>query len=53
MTIQIILCFPCDLPNIQKCSFKECPFSWMAPMTMFLPFDTNYIICKIVKILKK
>ncbi len=27
MSIQIILCFPCDLSNILKCSFKECPFS--------------------------
>jgi len=53
MTVQIILCFPWNLPNIQKCSFKECPFSWMVPMTVFLPFDTKYIICKIVEVLKK
>jgi hypothetical protein len=50
MSIQIILCFPCYIPNIQKCSFKGCPFSWMAAMIVFLTFDTNYIICRIVEI---
>jgi len=24
--------------NIQKCSFKECPFTWVAPLIMILPF---------------
>jgi hypothetical protein len=34
------LCFPCDLSNTQKCSFKECPLAWVAPLTMFLPKST-------------
>jgi len=36
MTIKL-LCFTCDFSNIQKCSFKECPFIWVAPLTMSLP----------------
>jgi hypothetical protein len=24
--------------QIQKCSFKECPLTWVVPMTVFLPF---------------
>ncbi len=32
-----LLCFNCDLSNIQKCSFKKCPLTWVAPLTMFLP----------------
>jgi hypothetical protein len=31
------LCFTCDLSNIQKCSFKECPLTWVASFTKFLP----------------
>ncbi len=34
------LCFLCDFSNIQKCSFKECPLTWVAPLTMFLPITT-------------
>jgi hypothetical protein len=33
-----ILCFPCDLSNIQKCSFKECPLTWVANLNVILPF---------------
>jgi len=32
MTIQI-LCFTCDLSNLQKYSFKECPLTWVVPIT--------------------
>jgi hypothetical protein len=32
-----LLCYPCDFLNIQKYSFKKCPFTWVAPLTMFLP----------------
>jgi hypothetical protein len=32
-----LLCFTCDLSNIQKCSFKECPLTWVAPLIVFLP----------------
>jgi hypothetical protein len=32
-----LLCFPCDLSNIQKCNFKECPCTWVALLMMFLP----------------
>ncbi len=35
MTIQTIM-FPSDLSNIQKCNFKECPLSWVAPLNVFL-----------------
>ncbi len=31
-----LLCFPCDLSNIQKCSFKECPFTWVGLLSMIL-----------------
>jgi hypothetical protein len=27
MTIQIIMLGPCGFSNIQKCNFKECPFT--------------------------
>jgi hypothetical protein len=37
MTIQKLLYFPYDFSNIQKCSFKECPLIWVAPLTMILP----------------
>ncbi len=37
-----LLCFPYDLSNIQKCSLKVCPFTWVAPLIAFLPF---YAIC--------
>jgi hypothetical protein len=36
MTIQTIV-FHCDFSNIQKCSFKECPFTCVAPLIVFLP----------------
>jgi hypothetical protein len=32
-----LLCFTRDILNIQKCNFKECPFTWVAPFTVFLP----------------
>jgi len=32
-----LLCFLCNLSNIQKCNFKECPLTWVAPLTMILP----------------
>ncbi len=32
-----LLCFPCDISNIQKCNFKECPFTWVAPFIVILP----------------
>jgi len=35
MTIQTII-FICDFSNVQKCNFKECPLTWVAPLTMFL-----------------
>ncbi len=35
MTFQIIM-FPLWFLNIQKFSFKECPLTWVAPLTMFL-----------------
>jgi hypothetical protein len=31
-----LLCFICDLSNVQKCNFKKCPLTWVAPLTMFL-----------------
>ncbi len=33
-----LLYFPCDLSNTQKCSFKECPFTWVIPLIMILRF---------------
>jgi hypothetical protein len=36
-----LLCFPCDISNIQKCSFKECPFIWVALFTMILLVKKN------------
>jgi hypothetical protein len=36
MIIQIIV-FTCDFSYIQKCSFKECPLTWVTPLIMFLP----------------
>jgi len=42
ITIQIIM-LHFYLSNIQKCNFKECPFTSVAPLTMFLPNNwTNY-----------
>jgi hypothetical protein len=38
-----ILCFPCDLSNIQKYSFEECSFTWVAPLIVILP--TCYATC--------
>jgi len=32
-----LLCFICDLSNIQKSSLKKCPLIWVAPLTLFLP----------------
>jgi hypothetical protein len=29
--------FICDFSNIQNYSYKECPFTWVAPLIMFLP----------------
>jgi len=29
--------FTCDFSNIQKCSYKECPLTRVAPLIMFLP----------------
>jgi hypothetical protein len=37
--IMTILCFSCDFSNIQKCSFKDCPFTWVSPLIVFLPFS--------------
>jgi hypothetical protein len=31
-----LLCFHCDISNIQKCNFKECPLTWVAPLIVFL-----------------
>ncbi len=36
-----LLCFLCDLLNIQKCNFKECPFTWVESLTMFLPITMS------------
>jgi hypothetical protein len=27
---------PYDFSNIQKCNFKECPFTWVVPLTLIL-----------------
>ncbi len=32
-----VLCFACDLSNIWKYSFKECPFTWVARLIAILP----------------
>jgi hypothetical protein len=32
---------PCHLSYIQKCNFKECPLTWVAPLTMILPIKNN------------
>jgi hypothetical protein len=32
-----LLCFPYDFSNIQKCSFKECPLTCVAPLSAILP----------------
>jgi hypothetical protein len=37
MTIQTIMLHLCDLSNIQKNNFKECPLTWVVSLTMFLP----------------
>jgi hypothetical protein len=37
------LCFLCDLLNIQKCNFKECPLikvDTLYPLTTLLPFNS-------------
>jgi hypothetical protein len=34
-TIQILM-LPCDFSKKQKCSFEECPLTWVAPLIMFL-----------------
>jgi hypothetical protein len=34
-----ILYFHCDFSNIQKCSFKDCPFIWVTPLIVFLSFN--------------
>ncbi len=39
-----LLCFPCDLSNILKCSFKKCPLIWVASLILILPI--NYISYK-------
>jgi hypothetical protein len=44
MIIQILY-FPCDLSNIQKCSLKACPLTWMALLTLFLPILFFLILC--------
>jgi hypothetical protein len=31
-----LLCFTCDLSNVQKCNFKKCPFNSVAPLIVFL-----------------
>jgi hypothetical protein len=37
-----LLCFPCDISNIQKCNFKDYPFIWVAPFTMILHVRKNW-----------
>jgi hypothetical protein len=42
-----LLCFTCDLSNIQKFSFKEeCLLTWVALLIVFLPIQTclHYIV---------
>jgi hypothetical protein len=46
-----LLCFSCDLSNIQKCSLKECPFTWVALLIVFLSND-NWLILPPLKIKK-
>jgi hypothetical protein len=48
-----LLCFTCDLSNIQKCNFKECPLIWVAPLTVFLPFWNKKIISFMVNVLTR
>ncbi len=63
-----LFCFLYDFSNIQKCSFKECPFTWVVPLTAILPrwndyvelnnirwnsFDISIIPCKNVLVLPK
>ncbi len=43
-----LLCFTCDLSNIQKCSFKECPLTWVTPLIVFIP-KYNYIQNAVLK----
>jgi hypothetical protein len=38
------LCFRCDLSNIQKCNFKECPLTWVALLIV------TYFLIKMVVI---
>jgi len=45
-----LLCFLCDIWNIQKCSFKECPFTWVAPLSVILPKFETYWFVKIFKL---
>jgi len=33
-----LLCFPCDLSNIQKFNFEECPLTWWLLLLCFYPF---------------
>ncbi len=32
-----LLCCLCDISNMQKCSFKECPLTQVVPLTVILP----------------
>jgi hypothetical protein len=43
-----VLGFLCDLSNIQKCNFKDCPLTWVALLTMILP-----LLCNLLKKLNK
>jgi hypothetical protein len=40
-----------DILNIQKCNFKNSPFTWVAPLTMFLPYLVQWLIWTLFKIL--
>jgi len=41
-----LLCFIYDLSNIQKCNFKEYPFTWVVPLTIFYPSGHSNHYCE-------
>jgi hypothetical protein len=34
-----------NFPNIQNNNFKECPFTWVTPLVLFLPYATSSKLC--------
>jgi hypothetical protein len=45
-----LLSFLCDILNIQKCNFKECPLTWVAPLSVILSIFETYLFVKIFKL---